>query len=189
MLFLKHVLVVSLSTVMIFHKLPSSGQLHQALGALSASQRAASRRLYSSHRPPTTKYPETIFKVSEEVAEAVQSGKPVVALETTIYTHGYPYPDNVSLATHLESVVRINGAIPATIGVLHGVARVGLSQSELVELAAAAGKKDTMKVSRRDLPFITGLVRTSHLISFSRLLSFSYWGNRLNHHRVYRARN
>lgn len=86
------------------------------------------------------------------------AGKPIVALETTIYTHGFPYPDNVALATHLETVVRTNGGIPATIGVLHGVARVGLSPQELIELASAAGKMETMKISRRDLPYITGLV-------------------------------
>jgi len=52
----------------------------------------------------------------------------------------------------------MNGGIPATIGILHGVARVGLKPQELIELASAAGKRETMKVSRRDLPYITGLV-------------------------------
>ncbi len=99
-----------------------------------------------------------IFKISDEVYWGVKSWKPVVALETTIYTHGFPYPDNVALASHLEAVVRENGGIPATIGVLNGVARVGLSPEELIELASAAGKKETMKISRRDLPYITGLV-------------------------------
>lgn len=99
-----------------------------------------------------------IFKVSDEVREAIETGKPVVALETTIYTHGFPYPDNVALATHLESVVRHNGGIPATIGVLNGVARVGLSEEELTELVNPSSKTELMKVSRRDLPFIAGLV-------------------------------
>lgn len=99
-----------------------------------------------------------IFKVSDEVREATETGKPVVALETTIYTHGFPYPDNVALATHLESVVRRNGGIPATIGVLNGVARVGLSEEELTELVDPPSKTELMKVSRRDLPFIAGLV-------------------------------
>jgi pseudouridylate synthase / pseudouridine kinase len=98
------------------------------------------------------------LKVSAEVEEAVQNGKPVVALETTIYTHGFPYPDNVALASHLESVVRLNGGIPATIGVLNGIARVGFETEELTELASAAGRRETMKISRRDLPYITGLV-------------------------------
>lgn len=105
-------------------------------------------------------FPNKPVRVSPEVEEAVQSGKPVVALETTIYTHGFPYPDNVALASHLESVVRLNGGVPATIGILNGVARVGLDPKELVELSSAAGKPETMKVSRRDLPYITGLVCT-----------------------------
>jgi pseudouridine-5'-phosphate glycosidase/pseudouridine kinase len=99
-----------------------------------------------------------IFKISEEVREATATGKPVVALETTIYTHGFPYPDNVALATHLEAVVRRNGGIPATIGVLNGVARVGLTEGELTELVDPPSKTELMKVSRRDLPFIAGLV-------------------------------
>ena len=71
---------------------------------------------------------------------------------------GFPQPDNTTLATHLESVVRANGGIPATIGVLRGIARVGLSVEELIELTTSAGKSTTMKVSRRDLPFILGSV-------------------------------
>jgi len=98
------------------------------------------------------------FKLSEEVKEALYTNKPAVALESTIYTHGFPYPDNVALALDLEAIVRREGGIPATIGVLDGVARVGLSQEELTTLASSAGKKDTMKVSRRDLPYILGLV-------------------------------
>ena len=99
-----------------------------------------------------------IFRISPEVQDAIATQSPVVALETTIYTHGFPYPDNVALASHLESVVRTNGGIPATIGVVNGVARVGLSAEELIELAEGYGKKETMKISRRDLPYITGLV-------------------------------
>lgn len=114
------------------------------------------------------------FKVSAEVQDALQSGKPVVALETTIYTHGrilrpsrkctaerfpgFPYPENVALSSHLESLVRVNGGIPATIGVLDGVARVGMQAEELIALVSKAGRSDIMKVSRRDLGYITGLV-------------------------------
>jgi pseudouridine-5'-phosphate glycosidase/pseudouridine kinase len=127
------------------------------------------RQLNSIQSRHYAKFPSSIFSISDEVTDAIQSGKPVVALETTIYTHGFPYPDNVSLATHLESVVRINGGIPATIGILNGVARVGLSQGELVELASAAGKEETMKVSRRDIPFITGLVSPSKVLYASKI--------------------
>ncbi|PWY69188.1 IdgA domain protein [Aspergillus sclerotioniger CBS 115572] len=98
-----------------------------------------------------------LFKVSEEVRDAVATGKPVVALESTIYTHGFPYPESVALASLLESVVRVNGAVPATIGILSGEARVGLNTEELVELASTAEKKNAMKVSRRDLGYICGL--------------------------------
>ncbi|RAK83405.1 IdgA domain protein [Aspergillus costaricaensis CBS 115574] len=98
-----------------------------------------------------------LFKVSEEVRDAVATGKPVVALESTIYTHGFPYPESVALAELLESVVRSNGAMPATIGILGGEARVGLSPEELVELASTAEKKNALKVSRRDLGYICGL--------------------------------
>ena len=72
---------------------------------------------------------------------------------------GFPYPDNATLALRLESIVRENGGIPATIGVLKGIARVGFEPEELTELAASAGKSDTKKVSRRDLGYICGLVR------------------------------
>lgn len=102
-----------------------------------------------------------LFKISEEVREATRSEKPVVALETTIYTHGYSYPDNVKLALDLEDIVRLNGGVPATIGILDGVARVGLSKEELTAIASAAGKPGTMKVSRRDLPYILGMVSGS----------------------------
>ncbi|KAL4917475.1 Indigoidine synthase A like protein-domain-containing protein [Aspergillus aurantiobrunneus] len=97
------------------------------------------------------------FQVSEEIRDAVATGKPVVALESTIYTHGFPYPDSIALASLLETVVRANGAVPATIGVLNGVARVGLLADELIELASTAEKKNALKISRRDLGYICGL--------------------------------
>ncbi|KAJ5762560.1 uncharacterized protein N7511_005942 [Penicillium nucicola] len=97
------------------------------------------------------------FRVSEEVRDAVATGKPVVSLETTIYTHGFPYPDNIALAALLESVVRANGGVPATIGIVGGVAKVGLNAEEMIELASTAEKKSALKVSRRDLGYICGL--------------------------------
>jgi pseudouridine-5'-phosphate glycosidase/pseudouridine kinase len=66
------------------------------------------------------------------------------------------------LASLLESVVRTNGGVPATIGILNGIARVGLEAEELVEIAAAAQTKSALKVSRRDLGYICGLVSTSY---------------------------
>ena len=99
---------------------------------------------------------DRFLSVSEEVRDAVHTGKPVVALETTIYTHGYPYPDNLTLSSRLESLVRVNGGIPATIGVLNGVAHVGMDPEEIIELVSSAGQETTWKLSRRDLGFITG---------------------------------
>lgn len=98
-----------------------------------------------------------LFSVHEEVEHAIRIGKPVVALETTIYTHGFPYPENVALASRLESLVRANGGVPATIGILNGRAKVGMEPEELIELVSTAGSKDTWKISRRDLAFIGGL--------------------------------
>jgi len=80
-----------------------------------------------------------------------------VALESTIYTHGFPYPDNLSLASRLESLVRVNGGVPATVGILQGIARVGMGADELVRLVSATGHNNTMKVSRRDLGFVCAL--------------------------------
>ncbi|PGH01043.1 hypothetical protein GX51_05480 [Blastomyces parvus] len=97
------------------------------------------------------------LKVSEEVQDAVASSRPVVALETTIYTHGFPYPENVALSSRLESIVRQAGAVPATIGVLNGVARVGMTPDELAELASSSQTQRVLKVSRRDLGYICGL--------------------------------
>ena len=71
---------------------------------------------------------------------------------------GFPYPENIALSSQLESIVRANGGIPATIGILRGVARIGFQAEELIELLTSAGDKDTIKVSRRDLGYICGLV-------------------------------
>ena len=78
---------------------------------------------------------------------------------------GFPYPENVALASHVESLVRVNGGIPAHIGILRGVARVGMQAEELIELVSTAGSKDTWKVSRRDLGFITGLGQAGRLLN------------------------
>lgn len=93
--------------------------------------------------------------VSKEVAEALAAGKPVVALESTIISHGMPYPKNVDTALLVERVVREGGAVPATIAVLGGKLRVGLSEAEIDLL----GKKGLAvhKVSRRDLPVLAAL--------------------------------
>lgn len=80
-----------------------------------------------------------LWRVSREVARAVKAGRPVVALETTLVTHGLPRPGGLSVAAELEDVVRRGGAVPATIGVLDGRLRVGLTRTELERLAGAPG--------------------------------------------------
>ncbi|MBP2548427.1 pseudouridine-5'-phosphate glycosidase [Neorhizobium galegae] len=87
-------------------------------------------------------------KLSREVAEAVRAGGPVVALESTIITHGMPYPANLETALAVEAVVRENGAVPATIAVIDGELRAGLEHAELESLAKAQG---VVKASGRDL--------------------------------------
>ena len=90
--------------------------------------------------------------VSPEVAEALRLGKPVVALESTIISHGMPYPQNVETALKVEAVIRENGAVPATIAIIGGRLKAGLSADEIEYL----GKKgrDVIKASRRDLPVL-----------------------------------
>ena len=87
--------------------------------------------------------------VAPEVAEAVAAGKPVVALESTIISHGMPYPQNVETALAVEQIIRENGAVPATIAIIGGRLKAGLSKDEIEYL----GKKghEVTKASRRDL--------------------------------------
>ncbi|MGL5701635.1 MAG: pseudouridine-5'-phosphate glycosidase [Cetobacterium sp.] len=92
------------------------------------------------------------LEISKEVKEALENNIPVVALESTIISHGMPYPQNVETALKVEEVVRENGAIPATIAILNGKLKVGLTKEEIDYL----GKKglDVTKASRRDIPAI-----------------------------------
>jgi pseudouridylate synthase len=79
------------------------------------------------------------YVCADEVADAIAGGRPVVALETTVVTHGLPHPDGVAAALGVESEIRQGGAIPATIGILRGSVRVGLTNAELNELATTPG--------------------------------------------------
>ncbi len=89
------------------------------------------------------------IKFNDEVADAVQTGKPIVALESTVIAHGLPFPKNLETARNLERIVRENGAIPATIAVFDGEFCVGLTDAQIERLATA---KNIRKISRRDLP-------------------------------------
>ena len=95
---------------------------------------------------------QLIPDLSAEVREALEAGKPVVALESTIISHGMPYPQNVETARRVEQTIRDRGATPATIAVLGGRMKAGLSDEEL-EYLGKAGQKVT-KASRRDLPVL-----------------------------------
>ena len=95
---------------------------------------------------------EKYLDVAPEVAEALKAGKPVVALESTIISHGMPYPKNVETALNVEKVIRDNGAIPATIAIIGGRLKAGLSKDEIEYLGKTG--QDVTKVSRRDLPVI-----------------------------------
>lgn len=95
--------------------------------------------------------PHPLLSVAPEVAEALAAGGPVVALESTIISHGMPYPRNVEMAREVEQIVRDAGATPATIAVLEGVPRIGLSPGELDLLAS---DPSVTKVSIRDLGYV-----------------------------------
>jgi pseudouridine-5'-phosphate glycosidase len=95
---------------------------------------------------------------SPEVAAAKAGGRPLVALESTIIAHGFPYPDNLDLAGAVEAEIRSRGAVPATIAVLDGRLHVGLGPAELERIATDPGLP---KASTRDLPVLTGLRRSA----------------------------
>ncbi|NLM44792.1 MAG: pseudouridine-5'-phosphate glycosidase [Clostridiales bacterium] len=94
---------------------------------------------------------EKYLDIKPEVEEALKNREPVVALESTIISHGMPYPKNVETALGVENIVRQNGAVPATIGILGGKLKVGLTEDEVEYLGKA---KNVIKTSRRDIPFV-----------------------------------
>ena len=92
-----------------------------------------------------------MIKINPEVEQALKEDKPVVALESTIISHGMPYPKNVETALKVEEVIRSHGVIPATIGIIDGVAIAGMTPEEIEEFGK---RKGVLKVSRRDLPVV-----------------------------------
>ena len=101
--------------------------------------------------------PSLPIAYSKEVAAAKQRGAPIVALESTIITHGMPYPGNIDMANSVEAIIRAQGAVPATIAVLRGTLHVGLEAEELEQLAQTT---DALKVSRADIAFAIAERRT-----------------------------
>jgi pseudouridine-5'-phosphate glycosidase len=94
---------------------------------------------------------QAFLQFSPEVQAARAAGKPVVALESTIISHGMPYPQNVQTAREVEQVIRDAGAVPATIAIIDGRICIGLSDEQLEQLGQS---KDAIKVSRRDLAYV-----------------------------------
>lgn len=95
--------------------------------------------------------------IHPDVVRALHAGKPVVALESTIISHGMPYPDNIAMAAEVENIIRNAGAVPATIGIIEGRLKAGLTEDEIDVLGRSP---DIAKVSRRDLPVIVAARRS-----------------------------
>lgn len=118
---------------------------------------------------------------SKEVAAALKSGAPLVALESTIISHGLPRPSNLTVAIEVEEIVRAHGAVPATIAILDGVVHVGLESEELI---AIANRDDIAKASIRDLAMIsaaktsaaTTVAATSHIAQLAGISVFATGG-------------
>lgn len=122
-----------------------------------------------------------LFEVQEEVADAIAAGRAVVALESTIISHGLPRPENLRVATEVEAIVRSRGAVPATIAILDGRVHVGLDAGLLDQVA---NRDDVVKVSVRDIATIvtrsgsgaTTVAATSHLASLAGIRVFATGG-------------
>lgn len=125
---------------------------------------------------------ENIISILPEVKKALEENKPVVALESTIISHGMPYPQNVQTALNVEKIVRENGAVPATIAIIKGVPTVGITAEQIDYL----GKKGTnvAKASRRDIPILvskkedgaTTVAATMIIASFAGIKVFATGG-------------
>ena len=121
------------------------------------------------------------LEVRADVREALREGAPVVALESTLISHGLPRPENLKVAREAERTVRAEGAVPATIGVIGGVAKVGLGETELELMATAEG---IPKLSARDLPAAvakgshgaTTVAATAHLAALAGIRLFATGG-------------
>ena len=121
------------------------------------------------------------MKFAPEVESALQKGAPVVALESTIISHGLPRPTNLEVAREVEEIVRKNGATPATIAVIDGQAHIGLTDQQLISIA---NRDDVIKASTRDLAFAsaknlsaaTTVAATAHLAAMAGIKVFATGG-------------
>ena len=96
--------------------------------------------------------------IHKDVLNALNSGTPIVALESTIITHGMPFPDNVEMASSVETLICNNGVVPATIAVIDGRIKIGLTSNELTQLAKV---KNALKISRADMAFAISQGKTA----------------------------
>ena len=115
--------------------------------------------------------------IAPEVQRALDAGQPVVALESTIISHGMPYPQNVATALQVEQEVRDHGAVPATIAIVNGRLKAGLSAAEIEALGKSG--RDVVKVSRRDVPFIVAAGATGATTVASTMIIAAMAGIRL----------
>lgn len=92
--------------------------------------------------------------INKEVMHALEHNKPIIALESTIISHGMPYPQNMKTALGLENIVKQNGAVPATIAIINGRIKIGLTHDQIEFLSTS---NDVIKVSRRDIPYIIAM--------------------------------
>ena len=95
----------------------------------------------------------TSLHIHPEVQKALSSNQPIVSLESTIISHGMPYPRNLEVAIQLENIIRQKGAIPATIAIINGIPHVGLTSSQLELLAKPSQDISIIKASRRDIAY------------------------------------
>lgn len=107
----------------------------------------------SQHLFSKTK-PRQKFHILPEVEAALRNGQAVVALESTILSHGLPYPENQQLSQDISTIIRSKGGIPATIAVKNGVCQIGLSQDDIHDLVRSGMEGRATKCSTRDLPFL-----------------------------------
>ncbi|MFV0424342.1 MAG: pseudouridine-5'-phosphate glycosidase [Bacilli bacterium] len=122
-----------------------------------------------------------LLEINKEVEAALENNIPVVALESTIISHGMPYPQNVEMAKKCEEIIRKNGAIPATICIMNGKLKIGLTDQELETLATA---KNVIKTSRKDLAYVisknligaTTVATTMYLAELAKIEIFATGG-------------
>lgn len=117
------------------------------------------------------------MRIKDDVAIALKHGKPIVALETTIISHGLPYPTNLETAFELEEIIRSLGATPATLGIVDGEIVIGLSKDEIRSFAT---RKDIIKVSKRDLPIVMakklwGAITVSATLILAKMAGIKYF--------------